>query len=192
MSVNDFLKLPIVKLTAMAVMLFYIFDKTKDDPRTISYHMKKENISKSIDVVNKNITNISAIKNQIQNKESNQNFDDNKKIELIYQDIRQGIGGKEAKCGSEVFVEYSFINKNNGDVINKSNMKFEIGSRFNEIIERTIIGMSAGGIRVVDIPKNFKIGDSHYDEMVQNSQMIYKILLLTISEEDKPNAICYE
>ncbi len=57
---------------------------------------------------------------------------------------------------------------------------------------RTLIGMTAGGIRVVDIPHDFRVGDQRYDDMIQNSNMVYKISLLTVSEEAKPNAICYE
>jgi hypothetical protein len=193
MWINNLLKMPIVKLIAMFALLYYIFDKTKDDPRTISYHLNKENIGKSIEIANKNINNLSAIKEELQKKDSNQNFDQQvDKMNLSFQDIRQGIGSNQAVCGSEVFIEYSLMSKNSGDVLNKSNIKFEIGSKFNEIIEKTLIGMTAGGIRVVDIPHDFRVGDQRYDDMIQNSNMVYKISLLTVSEEAKPNAICYE
>lgn len=193
MWINNLLKMPIVKLIAMFAMLYYIFEKTKDDPRTISYHIKKENIGKSIEIANKNIANLSAIKEELQKKDLNQNPDrQNNEMILSFQDIRQGVGNKQVVCGSEVFIEYSLMSKNSGDVINKSTIKFEIGSKFNEIIERTLIGMTAGGIRVVDIPHDFRVGDQRYDDMIQNSNMVYKISLLTVSEEAKLNAICYE
>ena len=185
--------MPIVKLIAMFALLYYIFDKTKDDPRTISYHINKENIGKSIEIANKNINNLSEIKEALQKKDLNQSPDQqNNNMNLSIQDIRQGVGSNQAVCGSEVFIEYSLMSKNSGDVLNKSNIKFEIGSKFNEIIERTLIGMTAGGIRVVDIPHDFRVGDQRYDDMIQNSNMVYKISLLTVSEEAKPNAICYE
>lgn len=193
MWINNLLKMPIVKLIAMFAMLYYIFEKTKDDPRTISYHINKENIGKSIEIANKNIANLSAIKEELQKKDSNQNFDQQvDKMNLSFQEVRQGVGNKQVVCGSEVLIEYGLMSKNSGDVINKSTIKFEIGNKFNEIIERTLMGMTAGGIRIVDIPQDFRVGDQRYDEMIQNSNMIYKISLLTVSEEAKPNAICYE
>lgn len=193
MWINNLLKMPIVKLIAMFAMLYYIFEKTKDDPRTISYHLSKENIGKSIEIANKNINNLSEIKEALQKKDSNQRPDQQvDKMNLSFQDIRQGVGNKQAICGSEVFIEYSLMSKNSGDTINKSTIKFEIGSKFNEIIERTLISMTAGGIRVVDIPHDFRVGDQRYDDMIQNSNMTYKISLLTVSEQAKPNAICYE
>ena len=175
--INDFLKLPIVKLIAMIALIYYIFEKTKNDPSSISHQINKENISKSIDVVKQNMQNISNVKEG---------------IKLSYQDIRQGVGGAQVKCGSEVEIEYILMNKNNGDIVNKSKMKFDIGSRFNKIIEKALIGMSAGAERIVDIPKTFKTGDNIYDYMIQNSNMTYKILLMKVSDEVNAGKVCDE
>lgn len=197
--INEFLKMPIVKLIAMIALIFYIFDKTKNDPSSISHQINKENISKSIDIVKQNIQNASNIKEVIKNNSEGNvaNIENNyevagEKEELSYQDIRQGLGGVQAKCGSEVEIEYILINKNNGDIVNKSKMKFDIGSRFNKIIEKALIGMSAGAERIVDIPKTFNTGDNIYDAMIQNSNMSYKISLMRVSEEVKSGAVCDE
>ena len=197
--INDFLKLPIVKLIAMIALIYYIFEKTKNDPSSISHQINKENIAKSIDVVKQNMQNISNVKEGIKNnaEEGIANIENSyevgvEKTELSYQDIRQGIGGAQVKCGSEVEIEYTLMNKNNGDIVNKSKMKFDIGSRFNKIIEKALIGMSAGAERIVDIPKNFKMGDKIYDYMIQTSDMTYKISLMKVSEEVKVGAVCDE
>ena len=197
--INDFLKLPIVKLIAMIALIYYIFEKTKNDPSSISHQINKENIAKSIDVVKQNMQNISNVKEGIKNnaEEGIANIENSyevgvEKTELSYQDIRQGIGGAQVKCGSEVEIEYTLMNKNNGDIVNKSKMKFDIGSRFNKIIEKALIGMSAGAERIVDIPKTFKMGDKIYDYMIQTSDMTYKISLMKVSEEVKVGAVCDE
>ena len=65
--INDFLKLPIVKLIAMIALIYYIFEKTKNDPSSISHQINKENIAKSIDVVKQNMQNISNVKGEIKN-----------------------------------------------------------------------------------------------------------------------------
>ena len=48
MSINNLLKLPIIKLIATVALLYYIFNETKTDPRSVSYHLTKENIDKSL------------------------------------------------------------------------------------------------------------------------------------------------
>ena len=200
MSINNFLKLPIIKLIATVALLYYIFNETKTDPRSISYHLTEENIDKSLDSLKKSLNTISEAQQEIRamnnndsipTKESEALYND-QKIVLNYKDIRQGVGENQVECGSQVSIEYTLINSNNGDIINKSNMDFEVGSRFNELIEKGLIGMKMGGIRNIDIPKNFKIGDNIYDKMIQDSAMVYKVLLLKISDLPNQNAVCDE
>ena len=193
MSINNFLKLPIVKIIAMAVMVYYIFDKTKEDPQAISYHLTKENFVKSVENVKDSVEKISTVTAQI--KEDQGLVDEAsgaKKLKLFYRTIREGSGGNKVVCGSEVSIEYDLMKIENDEVINKSNMKFDIGTKFNELIERALMGMTAGGIRVVEIPADFKTGDNVYDEMIQKSGMVYRISLLSVSENAKNNLTCDE
>jgi len=193
MSINNFLKLPIVKIIAMAVMVYYIFDKTKEDPQAISYHLTKENFVKSVENVKDSVEKISTVTNQI--KEDQGVIDEaseTKKLKLFYRTIREGAGGNKVVCGSEVSIEYDLMKIENGEVINKSNMKFDIGTKFNELIEKALMGMTAGGIRVVEIPTDFKTGDNVYDEMIQKSGMVYRISLLSVSDNAKNNLTCDE
>jgi FKBP-type peptidyl-prolyl cis-trans isomerase len=193
MSINNFLKLPIVKIIAMVAMLYYIYDKTKEDPRAISYHLTKENISKSVENVKNSFETISTASQQLKDAQKLVNeASEAKKLNLLYRTIREGNGGAKVVCGSEVSIEYDLINIENDEVINKSNMKFDIGTKFNELIEKALIGMTAGGIRSVEIPVDFKTGDSVYDEMIQKSGMVYKISLLSVSENAKNNLTCDE
>ncbi len=200
MSINNFLKLPIVKLIATVALLYYIFNETKTDPRSASYHLTKENIDKSLDSLKKNLNNIAKAQQEIKAINNNETIpakesealNNDPKIAINYKDIRQGVGENQVECGSQVSIEYTLINSNNGDMINKSNMDFEVGSRFNELIEKGLIGMKMGGIRTIDIPKNFKIGDDIYDKMIQDSAMVYKVLLLKISDLPNQNAVCDE
>jgi hypothetical protein len=130
-------------------------------------------------------------KDEFGNIENNIEVVEGKK-ELAYLDVRQGFGEDRVKCGSEVEIEYILTNKNNGDIINKSRMNFDVGSGFNKIIERALIGMNLGAERIVDIPKNFKTGDNIYDDMIQNSNMVYKISLIKLGKEIKVGMVCDE
>ena len=200
MSINNFLKLPIIKLIATVALLYYIFNETRTDPRSISYHLTEENIDKSLDSLKKSLNTISEAQQEIKAINNNETIpakesealNNDPKIAINYKDIRQGVGENQVECGSQVSIEYTLINSNNGDMINKSNMDFEVGDRFNELIEKGLIGMKMGGIRTIDIPKNFKIGDNIYDKMIQDSAMVYKVLLLKISDLPNQNTVCYE
>jgi FKBP-type peptidyl-prolyl cis-trans isomerase len=200
MSINNFLKLPIIKLIATVALLYYIFNETRTDPRSISYHLTEENIDKSLDSLKKSLNTISEAQQEIKAINNNETIpakesealNNDPKIAINYKDIRQGVGENQVECGSQVSIEYTLINSNNGDMINKSNMDFEVGDRFNELIEKGLIGMKMGGIRTIDIPKNFKIGDNIYDKMIQDSAMVYKVLLLKISDLPNQNAVCDE
>ena len=200
MSINNFLKLPIIKLIATVALLYYIFNETRTDPRSISYHLTEENIDKSLDSLKKSLNTISEAQQEIKAINNNETIpakesealNNDPKIAINYKDIRQGVGENQVECGSQVSIEYTLINSNNGDMINKSNMDFEVGGRFNELIEKGLIGMKMGGIRTIDIPKNFKIGDNIYDKMIQDSAMVYKVLLLKISDLPNQNTVCYE
>jgi FKBP-type peptidyl-prolyl cis-trans isomerase len=200
MWINNFLKLPIIKLIAMIALIYYIFNESKDDPRSASHHFTKENINKSLDTIKKNIDLIASSQEKINQLKNDENYENQKikninldqKIDLNIQDIRQGSGDNLVVCGSEVTINYDFINENNNDVVNKSNATFNVGDKFNELIERGLIGMRPGGIRVIKIPKNFIIGDKIYDELIQSSNMIYKILLLKVSDLPSKHSVCYE
>ena len=105
MSINNFLKLPIVKIVAMVAMLYYIFDKTKEDPRAISYHLTKENLTKSVENVKNSIETISTASSQL--KEGQELVDEaseSKKLNFLYRTIREGAGGAKVVCGSEVSI----------------------------------------------------------------------------------------
>ena len=69
-------------------------------------------------------------------------------------------------------------------------MSLKIGSGFNKLIEKGILGMRPGGVRIIDIPKNFSSGDSNYDYLIKNKQMIYKILLITAANPQTPETGC--
>lgn len=197
MNINNFLKIPLVKIVVTVLFLLYIYDKTKDDPRTASYQISKANIGESIDNIKyaMKVAKDSASSAGSENSESDDGYKSANKSKffsgpIVFNDVVVGDDGPQAVCGSQVVIQYSLIEKDNQNLVNQSNMSLKIGSGFNQIIEKGILGMRAGGIRTIDIPSNFSSGDVNYDNLIKNKSMIYKIMLIIANDPQDKEARC--
>ena len=183
MKINDILKLPVVKIGAMIFLLYYIFDKTKDDPRSISYHLNSTNIKESI----------KTIKNSQIDNENSTNLDtdiDQNNPQVSYEDLIVSSEGDPVSCGTEVSIEYMLFDRDTNDFFNKSQMTFVVGEKFNRLIEKGIIDMKKRGVRIINIPKNFSTGDKKYDNLIISKNMAYKVILNQVSSEIKKELVC--
>lgn len=196
MNINNFLKMPLVKIIVTILFIIYIYNQTKNDPRTASYHFKNADLGKSID----NIKGaLKVAKNSVNNApdilESQQEIE-SKKIggfysgQISFNDLVVGDKNPQVVCGSEVTIQYSLLEKDTDNLINQSQMVFKIGEGFNRLIEKAIIGMKIGGIRIIDIPADFSTGDYNYDNLIKNKKMIYKVLLMNNNNSSVQGANC--
>jgi len=190
MNINDFLKLPIVKITITILFIYYVYNKTKDNPRSISYHINKENFGKAGEIVKYGAGKLYRDGSLISEEADNQDSANREQPKINVRDIAIGYGTKSISCGSEVEIEYSLIDKSNDSLANKSSIKFFVGEGFNRLIEKAIIDMREGGIRIVDIPRDFKTGDSQYDNLILSNPMIYQINILSIGDNKKEGLTC--
>ena len=184
MKINDILKLPVVKIGAMIFLLYYLFDKTKDDPRSISYHLKSANIKESIKTIKNSQIDTENSTN------SNTNIDQNNSPPVSYEDLIVSSEGNPVSCGNEVSIEYILFDRDTNDFFNKSQMTFIIGEKFNRLIEKGIINMKKRGVRIINIPKNFSTGDRKYDNLITSRNMAYKVTLHQVSSEIKKELVC--
>lgn len=197
MNINNFLKMPLVKITVTILFIFYLYEKTKNDPRTASYQLSKVNFGDSIDGI-KNAINIAKKSSSGDNFNSeDQDFKNNHKnsssqdLGLIsFDDLVLGDKSPEVLCGSQVSIQYSLLEKDSNNLINQSQITFKIGEGFNKLIEKAVIGMKGGGIRIIDIPNNFSTGDNRYDELIKTKKMIYRVLLITANNSNTVGASC--
>lgn len=187
MKINDILRLPIVKIGAMIFLLYYIFDKTKDDPRSISYHLNSDTIKKSIETIKNSQTNSDDLTNLAKNLDAN--IDQNS-LQVSYEDLVIPSYGNSVSCGKEVNIEYMLFDRDTNDFFNKSQMTFIVGEKFNQLIEKGIIDMKEKGARIINIPKNFSTGDKKYDDLIKSKNMAYKINLYQVSSEIKKELVC--
>jgi len=196
MNINNFLKMPLVKIIVTILFIFYLYEQTKNDPRTASYQLSKINFGDSVDGL-KNAINIAKKSSSGANYNSDDqdfNNDSNSPSQdlgpISFDDLLIGNKAPEALCGSQVSIQYSLLEKDSNNLINQSQITFKIGEGFNKLIEKAIIGMKGGGIRVIDIPNNFSTGDVNYDELIKTKKMIYKVLLIVANNTNISGASC--
>ncbi|MBM3590398.1 MAG: FKBP-type peptidyl-prolyl cis-trans isomerase [Alphaproteobacteria bacterium] len=196
MNINNFLKMPLVKIIVTILFIFYLYEQTKNDPRTASYQLSKINFGDSVDGL-KNAINIAKKSSSGANYNSDDqdfNNDSNSPSQdlgpISFDDLLIGDKAPEALCGSQVSIQYSLLEKDSNNLINQSQITFKIGEGFNKLIEKAIIGMKGGGIRVIDIPNNFSTGDVNYDELIKTKKMIYKVLLIVANNTNISGASC--
>jgi len=196
MNINNFLKMPLVKIIVTILFIFYLYEQTKNDPRTASYQLSKINFGDSVDGL-KNAINIAKKSSSGANYNSDDqdfNNDSNSPSQdlgpISFDDLLIGNKAPEALFGSQVSIQYSLLEKDSNNLINQSQITFKIGEGFNKLIEKAIIGMKGGGIRVIDIPNNFSTGDVNYDELIKTKKMIYKVLLIVANNTNISGASC--
>lgn len=190
--INNFFKSGFVKIMILFIFLYFVYEKSKDDPRSFSNTLKNQDFKSNIANLKTNYEVIKKAKeegvfdNQAE-ENSVDNIDDLDNLEIEV--IRQGVMDNEATCNDQVDIEYILMSEL-GNIANKSIIKIFIGENFNKVIEKTLIGMRPGEIRKVKIPKNFKTGDQKYDSFIESRDMIYQIMLIQINKSIANNYKC--
>ena len=181
--INNFFKSGLIKILILFVFLYFVYEKSKNDPRSFSNTLKNQDFKKNISDLKINYEVIKKAKEEgvfDNDKIQNDNVDnyDNLEVDIV----RQGIANtQQANCNDEVDIEYVLMSES-GNIANKSIIKIFIGENFNKIIEKTLIGMHIGEIRTVKIPKTFTTGDSKYDGFIQDRNMIYQVMLIQVNK----------
>ena len=187
--INNFFKSGFVKIMILFIFLYFVYEKSKDDPRSFSNTLKNQDFKSNIANLKTNYEVIKKAKEEgvfdNQTEENPVDNFDNLEIEVI----RQGVMDNEATCNDQVDIEYILMSEL-GNIANKSIIKIYIGENFNKIIEKTLIGMRPGEIRKVKIPKNFKTGDLKYDSFIESRDMIYQVMLIQINKSSANNYKC--
>ena len=187
MNINNFLNIPLVKIVVTILFFYYIFEQTKDDPRSASYQLKNADFDQSVGAI-KTALKLSSESAKMDEDNSSENLaienmavnEFSKYDKIIFNDELIGQSGPEVLCGSDVFLQYSIQDKLTKDNLSKATISLKIGNKTNWVLEKGLVGMKSGGIRSIDIPSNFKTGDSLIDNAIKSKPMIYKVSLVSV------------
>lgn len=183
MKINNFLNIPIVKIIVTLLFFYYIYEQTKDDPRSASYQIKNANFDESVGAV-KTALKLTAQSASNDDKGAKLPIDNStaeiKSKPLVFVDEIVGQSGSLIACGNEVFIQYSISDKESKAVLSQSSYSLKIGTKTNLLVEKSLIGMKVGGVRVVDIPSDYITGEGSVDELLKTKKLIYKIVAINV------------
>jgi len=196
MNINNFLNVPLVKIVVTILFFYYIFEQTKDDPKSASYQLKNADFDQSVSAIktvlklsNENvkiINNEDSVSNTTNQNTSSVSIENNPTNNQInFSDLVIGQENPVAICGSEALIQYAIQDKEAKTLLNQATINIKIGSKINKIIEKGLIGMKIGGVRLVDIPTNFASGDGVVDNAIKTKKMFYKISLIGLINPKK-------
>ncbi|MBU6338418.1 MAG: hypothetical protein KGQ36_00370 [Rickettsiales bacterium] len=134
MLTNEILKNPLVKIGAIAVILYLALFSDKKNPDSLRNRLSKDKIEKNLHEAGSKskfiITNVGAAKKVAA---------ENTKM-----------GDVIIECGDEVITDYSIYN-NDKKLYTEKNKKFTIGSKIDTVIEKNIMGMKIGETKKINI-----------------------------------------
>lgn len=172
MLVNEILKNPLVKIGAIAVILYFALFSNKENPDSLRNRLSKERIEKNLHEASSKskfiITNVGAAKKIAAEKIRKEKEMENVTIE----------------CSDEVVTDYS-IYSNDKSLYTEKNKKFIIGSKADTIIERNIIGMKIGESKNISIMDAIQTSQKETIPQPKND-IKYHITIVSI---DKKNTI---
>jgi hypothetical protein len=196
MNINNFLNVPLVKIVVTILFFYYIFEQTKDDPKSASYQLKNADFDQSVSAI-KTVLKLSNENVKIINKEDSVTETTNQNTssvstesnptsnQISFSDLVIGQENPVAICGSEALIQYAIQDKDAKTPLSQATISIKIGSKLNKIIEKGLIGMKIGGVRLVNIPENFTIGDVAVDNAIKTKKMFYKISLFGLINPKK-------
>lgn len=198
------LKYPLVRIIGVLVILYFGVYNNKDSQESIGNSWSVKNIKNTVSQAKEkgefivfNLKYAATMQNSELVQERKR--EESAKISIIeaeninalkIEDVKIGEGEAIVKCGDEAEVSYGIYDKNsNKEIEFFESEKFVIGENKQILLEKKIIGMKRGGIRIVNIPMHFKTAIQNIALLLKFNQtdLIYKVTLknFVASSDDK-------
>lgn len=196
MKVFELLKNPIIRTIGVIIIVYFGLFHNKKDPESLGNRLSSENIKKNLSEAGEKsrfiISNIRVAqeiaKNQQTTKKSPQEIFETSTIE----DAAIGNSEKIISCGDIVKISYGIYNHDGKQLTPSKEKSLAINSEENYILEKSVTGMKAGGIRHIYLPKDFYSTDPEFDELLKSEKNGFKfiITILNISEIKEQKISC--
>ena len=186
------IQIPLVKIIAIIAILYFGLFSNKDNPNSLRNRFSQDRIEQNIkEAKDRSLLITSSVKTAqeiAQQKKSNPALN-----EIISkEDLEIGSGDHQASCGDEVEISYAIYDNKNSQIKSVNFEKLIIGSNLNEIIEKNIYGMKQGGVRIINIPHDYKTNNAPIKQLLTSydSQIKYQISLNKINHLNKQQNLC--
>ena len=197
-TVMELLRNPIIKITGLVLVLYFALFYDKKNPDSLGNRLSSERIAKNFHEAQEKSTFIMSNIERAHNlrgataatasSDPLQNFST-----LTIQDVEIGKEGGALKCGDEAEISYDIRvagSTNQLEFVPKE--KLVIGSNVNPMIERKIVGMKKGGLRIIKIPKDFKSSNQKLAFLLKfnEAELKYAVSLINSGMANNSNVSC--
>ena len=197
-TVMELLRNPIIKITGLVLVLYFALFYDKKNPDSLGNRLSSERIAKNFHEAQEKSTFIMSNIERAHNlrgataatasSDPLQNFST-----LTIQDVEIGKEGGALKCGDEAEISYDIRvagSTNQLEFVPKE--KLVIGSNVNPMIERKIVGMKKGGLRIIKIPKDFKSSNQKLAFLLKfnEAELQYAVTLINSGMANNSNVSC--
>jgi len=196
-TVIELLQKPLIKIIGLMLVLYFGLFADKKNPDSLGNRLSSENIKKNFfeaqqksSFIFSNIDQARKLKGSpvAAPFDSMQNF-----VAVTVQDSEIGAGDSALKCGDEAEISYDIhVATSNNQLEFISKEKLLIGSNTNALLERKIIGMKSGGVRLINVPRDFKSTNQKLAFLLKfnEADLQYRVTLLQFHASESDAAQC--
>ena len=196
-TIMELLRRPLVKIIGLMLVMYFGLFSNKQDPDSLGNRLSSQNIKENFSEIHEKsnfiLFNIDRAK-QMSGKELGTGEDPSQSFSVITaQDYASGSGDEQLKCGDLAEISYDvrvFGSNSSLEFVTKENLI--IGSNSNSLLEQKIIGMKTGGVRIINIPRDFKSGNKKIAFLLKFNEaaLQYTVSLLKFSAANEGAASC--
>ena len=196
---HKLLKNPIIKIAGIFLILYFGLFADKENPNSLGSRFSKSQLNHDLsDVKQKShfiIANLSAAKSSpdLILAQDKAKYDANILSSIITKDLNLGEGEDIIKCGDIVEISYSInIQENNSQLEFVDRDFLVIGSKQNTLLESKIIGMKRKGVRIINIPRNFKSFNQKLSLLLKfnDADLNYRVEILDFKSGNNSSTRC--
>jgi hypothetical protein len=198
MKIFDLLRIPIIKWTGIALILYFGLFANTQNPNSLGNRLSKENVQKNFKEARERgkfiVVNVKMAQEIAKEKEAQEKLAKERGGMISINDLDSGTGEKIIGCNDEVEFSYVIQTKDGKEVNSiKKPQKTIIGSKQEKTIERNIIGMKEGGIRSINVPFGSQTDDKKLDTLLKlNGQDLqYLVTVSKIKKSKNPPSSCF-
>jgi hypothetical protein len=186
MKAFDLMRNPIFKVIGIVVILYIALFSNKHDPESLGNRLSVDQIKQDIEDAKKKSNFIASnllAAQEASKQKAIENLPSQHNNEILVENLYIGEAGSSILCGNEVEISYMIYSKSGRKVQEVKAEKIIIGSKKNWLIEKNIIGMNKGGIKIINVPVNFFTEDQKLINLLKtvNEDLKYQITVLSFS-----------
>lgn len=196
-TIMELLRRPLIKIIGLILVVYFGLFSNKEDPDSLGNRLSSQNIKERFGEIHEKsnfiIANIDKA-NKMSGKDALVAEDPSQNLSAITtQDYAAGSGEEQLKCGDVAEISYDIrvVGSNSSlEFVAKENIV--IGSNFNVLLEQKIIGMKSGGVRIINIPRDFKSDNKKLSFLLKFNEaaLQYTVSLLGFSTANSGAASC--